>query len=260
MILSYSRMKFMYFSTEPFNCETTIEAHKYAFRYFGGRPQMIVYDQDKTMVVSENLGDVIFIKEFEEFIKDAGFSVYVCKGYDPSTKGKVENTVSFIKRQFLDGRVYYGIDQLNAELLDWLDGEGNGMINNVTKRSPRELFRKEHKKLIKVKEARNNDVVIHNAFHDTVEYKDNLYKLPSDKVNDGDRIRIERDKDMLLFYLSVTDEFLCKHTIIKDVGHVITLPEQEKEDSSSEEILLEIYKNSKITVKQQNVSMIHTNC
>lgn len=70
MILSYSRMKFAYFSVEPFDARKTIESHIYAFKYFGGRPQMIVYDQDKTMVVSENLGDVIFVKEFEEFIKD----------------------------------------------------------------------------------------------------------------------------------------------------------------------------------------------
>ena len=43
-------------------------------------------------------------------------------------------------------------DQLNAEFLDWLDNEGNGMINETTKKSPRELFKKEYKKLIKIKE------------------------------------------------------------------------------------------------------------
>ena len=51
----------IYFSTEPFNAEKTIEAHKYAFKCFGGRPQMIVYDQDKILVVSENMGEVIFV-------------------------------------------------------------------------------------------------------------------------------------------------------------------------------------------------------
>ena len=246
MTLSYSRMKFAYFSVTPFTCETTIDAHRYAFRYFGGRPNMLVYDQDKTMVVSENLGDVIFVKEFEEFIKEIGFSVYVCKGYDPETKGKVEKSVDFIKRQFLDGRVYYGIDQLNAEFLDWLDGEGNGMINETTKKSPRELFKKEYKKLIKVKEKRNEDVVIHTVFHDTVEYKDNLYKLPASKVNEGDRIRIERQGDTLVFYFALTGELLCKHRLATNVGHIITLPEEVKEDASIEEVLLSIYKDSRI--------------
>lgn len=103
---------------------------------------MIVYDQDKTMVVSENLGDVIFVKEFEEFIKETGFSIYLCKGYDPSTKGKVEKAVDFVKHQFLDGRIYYGIDRLNAEFMDWLDREGNGLINETTKKVPRDMFKK----------------------------------------------------------------------------------------------------------------------
>ena len=87
MTLSYSRMKFAYFSVDPFDIKKTIDAHIAAFKYFGGRPQMIVYDQDKTMVVSENLGEVIFVKEFEDFIKETGFTIYLCKGYDPATKG-----------------------------------------------------------------------------------------------------------------------------------------------------------------------------
>lgn len=77
MVLSYSRMKFAYFSAESFDAKKTIEGHIYAFRYFGVRLQMIVYDQDKTMVVSENLGDVFFVREFEDFIRETGFSIYL---------------------------------------------------------------------------------------------------------------------------------------------------------------------------------------
>lgn len=44
MVLSFSRMKFVYFSPEPFNTRTAIKAHEYAFRYFGGRTQTIMYD------------------------------------------------------------------------------------------------------------------------------------------------------------------------------------------------------------------------
>ena len=111
-------MKFAYFSVDPFDIKKTIDAHIAAFKYFGGRPQMIVYDQDKTMVVSENLGEVIFVKEFEDFIKETGFTIYLCKGYDPSTKGKIEKTVDYIKHQFLDGRIYYGMIVLLKSLLD----------------------------------------------------------------------------------------------------------------------------------------------
>lgn len=169
MTLSYSRMKFAYFSVDPFDAKATIDAHIAAFKYFGGRTQMIVYDQDKTMVVSENMGDVIFVKEFKNFFKETRFTIYLCKGYDPSTKGKVEKTVDYVKHQFLDGRIYYGLDRLNQEFIDWLDCDGNGMINDTTKKSPRELFKKKYPKLQRYYEKKNDDIVVHSVYHDTVE-------------------------------------------------------------------------------------------
>lgn len=222
MVLSYSRMKFAFFSVEPFDAKKTIEGHIYAFRYFGGRPQMIVYDQDKTMVVSENLGDVIFVKEFEDFIRETGFSIYLCKGYDPSTKGKVEKTVDFVKHQFLDGRIYYGIDRLNAEFLDWLDREGNGLINETTKKVPRDMYKKEYPKLIKYYERKNDEIAVHTVYHDTIEYRDNLYKLPQGNINDGDRIRIERYDDQLMFYHATTNDLICKHKLVGCEGTTAT--------------------------------------
>lgn len=222
MVLSYSRMKFAFFSVEPFDAKKTIEGHIYAFRYFGGRPQMIVYDQDKTMVVSENLGDVIFVKEFEDFIRETGFSIYLCKGYDPSTKGKVEKTVDFVKHQFLDGRIYYGIDRLNAEFLDWLDREGNGLIKETTKKVPRDMYKKEYPKLIKYYERKNDEIAVHTVYHDTIEYRDNLYKLPQGNINDGDRIRIERYDDQLMFYHATTNDLICKHKLVGCEGTTAT--------------------------------------
>jgi len=49
-------MKFVYFSPDPFTTKTAIKAHNYAFQYFGGRTQTILYDLDRVYVVSENLG------------------------------------------------------------------------------------------------------------------------------------------------------------------------------------------------------------
>lgn len=266
MTLSYSRMKFAYFSVDPFDAKATIDGHIAAFRYFGGRTQMIVYDQDKTMVVSENLGDVIFVKEFEDFIKETGFTIYLCKGYDPSTKGKVEKTVDYVKRQFLDGRIYYGLDRLNQEFIDWLDHDGNGMINDTTKKPPRELFKKEYPKLQKYYEKKNDDVVVHSVWHDTIEYRDNLYKLPMGQINEGDRIRIERHDDFLMFYIANTSELICRHRLVKGIGNVVPLIVEKKEEPTIEEVLLAEYKDSDIAVKylkrlrEQKPRYVFTQC
>ena len=249
MTLSYSRMKFAYFSVNPFTARTTIEAHIAAFRYFGGRTQLIMYDQDKTMVVSENMGDVVFVKEFEDFIKETGFSIYLCKGYDPNTKGKIEKTVDYVKHQFLDGRIYYGLDRLNCELIEWLDNDGNGMINDTTKKVPREMFRKEYPRLQKYYEKKTDEIVVRSVYHDTVEYKDNLYKLPQALVDEGDRIRIEKYDDDLLFYHALTSELLCKHKIVGGMGNIVTLKDEKIVNDTVEEVLLKDFKDSDLAIK-----------
>lgn len=249
MTLSYSRMKYAYFSVDPFDAKKVIEAHIEAFRYFGGRPQMIMYDQDKTMVVSENLGEVIFVKEFEAFIKETGFSIYLCKGYDPSTKGKIEKTVDFIKRQFLDGRIYYGLDRLNCEFIEWLDRDGNGMINATTKKVPRAMFKKEYPNLQKYYEKKNDEVGVHSVYKDCIEYRDNLYKLPKALVDDKDRVRIERYDDELLFYHAITSELLCRHKLISGKGNIVTLKDERVEEYTVEEILLKDFSHSEDATK-----------
>jgi len=44
-------MHFVYFHPESFTTETAIKAHEYAFRYFGGRTQTIMYDQDRVKLL-----------------------------------------------------------------------------------------------------------------------------------------------------------------------------------------------------------------
>lgn len=174
--------------------------------------------------------------ELEDFIMETGFIIYLCSGYDPSTKGKVEKTVDFVKHQFLDGRIYYGIDRLNCEFKDWLDREGKGLINDITKKVPRDMLKKEYPKLIKYYEKRNDESVMHTVYNDTIEYRDNLYKLLLGNINDGDKIRIERYDDQLLFYQATTNELVCKHKLVSGKSSIVKLPKAEKEELSIEEL------------------------
>ena len=86
---------------------------------------------------------------------------------------------------FLDGRIYCGIDQLNNACLEWLDGDGNGLVHSYTKKVPREMFRDEYRKLLKVYEKRNSDVVVKCPHNSVIEYMDNHYKLPEAEVVQG---------------------------------------------------------------------------
>ena len=214
MVLSYSRMHFVYFHPEPFTTETAIRAHEYAFRYFGGRPQTIMYDQDRVFVVSENLGNIIFVPEFEEYVNTVGYSIVLCRPRDPQTKGKVENFVKYVKENFLEGRIFAGIDSLNSAALHWLDVEANGTYNYSTKRIPREEFMTEAPTLVKVPFRGN----LANNFRNVspnycVTYQGSRYLLPKEKVHVKEVVRIEEDEGQLAFYRAADNVLILENAV-----------------------------------------------
>ena len=161
-------------------------------------------DNGATKKVAESYGNVILVKEFDEFVKEVGYSLFICKGHDPNTKGRVENTVNIVKRGFLDGRTYYGIDRLNCDALNWLDTTGNSIVNDYTKRTPKELFPIENKALVKVRFQEKPLVQVLTMHAGFVEFRDNRYEMPQEIVSDGERIRVELQEDTLLFYVALT--------------------------------------------------------
>lgn len=223
MVLSYSRMRFCYFSANPFTAKTAIEAHEYAFRYFGGRPQHILYDQDRVFVISEMFGEYKLVKEFEEYVRFRGFTVQLCHKWDPDSKGKVETTVKAIKRGFLDGRIYAGIDSLNSDCLIWLDNIGNGDINFTTRKIPRDMFIEESKHLQKVNfYKKKHDTILTVESTNSVVYKGNQYQLPKEELLAGGRVKVVEEDGILIFYRPFSTEPICKLEVSTGIGHIIT--------------------------------------
>ncbi|MFA6940787.1 MAG: hypothetical protein WCQ54_07355 [Clostridiaceae bacterium] len=100
MVMSNSRHKFVWWQEKPFTTESFILCHMKAFFFFGGRTREIVYDQDKILAVSENHGDIIYTESFQTFVSIIKFDIYLCRGNDPESKGRVENVVKYAKHGF----------------------------------------------------------------------------------------------------------------------------------------------------------------
>ena len=220
MVLSCSRYKYVSFQLDPFTARTFCEAHDRAFKYFGGRPVEIVYDQDRVMVVSENAGDIIYTEVFENYKNYAGFSVHLCRGSDPESKGKVEAVVKYTKGNFLSCRIFHGIARLNSDGLAWLDRTGNGLVHETTKIIPKVAFAEEQKYLKSVPEL-GEDIVIPKIANvrknNVVFYKQNRYQLPIDTYRPGRKARIEVDEPakQVSFYDNSTDELLEVHKLVE---------------------------------------------
>ncbi len=92
-----------------------------AFEYVGGVPQIILFDNAKT-VVSERIGPVIqFNRNLMRFALQYGFKLDACWIYDPESKGKVENSIRYVNRDFFYARPVTDLETLNNEYLGWCD-------------------------------------------------------------------------------------------------------------------------------------------
>lgn len=222
MVLSCSRYKYVYFQSEPFTSKTFCEAHDMAFRYFGGRPVEIVYDQDRVMVVSENGGDIVYTEAFENYKNYVGFSVFLCRGSDPESKGKIEAVVKYVKGNFLSCRVFHGIARLNSDGLAWLDRTGNGMIHETTKMVPKVSFTEEQKHLKSAPELGETQIIPKTAIvrrSNVVFYGQNRYQMPKGTYQPGRKARIEVDENAgtIRFYDHRSGEFLEEHELARGV-------------------------------------------
>jgi transposase len=133
MVLSYSRMSFVRFTTGMKLAEL-IACHQAAFAYFGGWTQAILYDNMKQV----RIGPGRLNEQFADFADHHGFAVKTHRAYRPRTKGKVERYVDYLKDNFLAGKSFAGIDELNAAVLHWLDAEANARIHGTTGKVPKE--------------------------------------------------------------------------------------------------------------------------
>jgi transposase len=183
MVMSNSRQKFVYWLDKPFTTDTFIKAHNKAFAFFGGRTKEIVYDQDKVLAVSENNGDIIYTEQFQAYISIVKFNIYLCRGSDPESKGRIEAVVKYVKYGFAKHRIFHDIETLNDKCIAWLIRTANAKVHETTKKIPAEVFALEQQYLIPVAEMNNKYSVNTNIPYpvrkdNIVLFKSNRYRVP----------------------------------------------------------------------------------
>ncbi len=144
MILGYSRIRYIEFVTDM-STNTLIRCHQNAFRYMGGYPQEILYDNMKQVVVKRLLKqeDSTLNSQFEDFAGFYGFKPVLCRPYRGQTKGKVERTVAFVRDNFMTGIQYNSLNDLNGQALAWCN-KVNAKEHSTTGEIPFYRLQEEH--------------------------------------------------------------------------------------------------------------------
>lgn len=97
----------------------------HGFSYLG-IPKYILTDNMKSVVIKRDMDNSpIWQKDYENFMKTVGFMTKLCKPRHPFTKGKVERLIRFVKDNFLAGRCFWNISDLNVQALEWCEKQNS---------------------------------------------------------------------------------------------------------------------------------------
>lgn len=87
-----------------------------------GVPRKVLTDNMKSVVIGRDAdGRPIWQKDYELFMGNIGFETVLCKPRHPFTKGAVERLVRYVKDNFIAGRVFTEITDLNYQAIRWCD-------------------------------------------------------------------------------------------------------------------------------------------
>ncbi len=119
-----------------------IASHVLAFNFYGGVPNILVPDNLKAAVISNNKGVVKLNESYADMARHYGVAIEPARPYKPQDKSKVELGVKAIQRWILmklRHHTFFSVDELNQQINLLLDGYNNKIIRRLGK-SRRELF------------------------------------------------------------------------------------------------------------------------
>lgn len=143
MVLCHSRRMYLEFTVMQ-TMEHFLAAHEHAFAAFGGVPERIIIDNLKTGVIEHLAGCApIFNQRYLDYSKHYGFTITACNVAKGNEKGRVENGVGYVKKNFLNGLEWTSFDAVNPAAQLWLETVANVRIHAATQQRPIDLFAQE---------------------------------------------------------------------------------------------------------------------
>jgi transposase len=143
MVLCYSRMMYVELTVSQ-TMEHFLACHQHAFDYIGGVPKTIMVDNLKSAVLKRALGQApVFNPKYMDFSQHHGFRIVPCNVGRGNEKGRVENGVGYVKKNFLAGLDIADCSTLNAEARHWMDTIANVRLPGETRKPPTQLWQDE---------------------------------------------------------------------------------------------------------------------
>lgn len=144
-----SRLKWSRFAcvslVENETAETLVRTLLDHFVQLGGVPTLAVFDRPKTVALKwEKDGKITeWNHTFAQAAMDIGFAAHVCWPYSPNQKGSIERIVGWVKSSFFKQRRFHDLDDLEAQLAEWLQQANHERPSRATGLIPEERRQQE---------------------------------------------------------------------------------------------------------------------
>ncbi len=196
-VLGYSRMRFVTF-VKRCDTPTLIRCLMEAFEYFGGLTRTALTDRMKSVLLEMEDNRPRWNPRFADFMVSIGVGARICKAYTPQTKGKVERTVSHVKKTLWAGITFTDLDDLNRQAYAWCE-RINSRVHRTTHTRPIDRLTEEH--LLPLPEAfaweRFATEERKVTWDGYVSYDGVLYGLPATLTLAGKTVQVRERKGVL---------------------------------------------------------------
>ena len=218
MVMGYSRNKFIIITSNR-NQDTLFRCMIEAFKYYGGLPQEILFDNMKTVVdhAKSSFAKTVFNDKFETFAKDMGFTPIACRPYRPQTKGKAEALAKLMDRLKVYNEEFDTWDDLiriTTEFRDDINKELSQGCDDI----PIELFEKEkeyllplpHMELLTSYISRQEEKTYPVNRESMIKYEGRKYSVPTRYI--GERMTVTKDDsgNLSIYY---NNQLVVCHTV-----------------------------------------------
>jgi transposase len=142
MVLGYSRQMYIEF-VERCTMTVFLDCHQNAFRFLGGVPSEILYDNMKNVVVRRHVGRTQFNGTFLDFTAHYGYKPVACPPYSPWYKGKVERPIDYLRERFWRGYQHTDLERVNRDVQEWNTTVAMERVHGTTKEQVKIRFERE---------------------------------------------------------------------------------------------------------------------
>lgn len=227
MVLCYSRLMYIEFTLSQ-TMEHFLACHQHAFDALGGVPAKIMIDNLKSAVLQRLAGCApVFNARYLDFSQHFGFAITPCNPGKGNEKGRVENGVGYIKKNFLNGLELPDFSAMNPAAQLWLDTVANVRLHGETHQRPCDRFQEEQPRLqplhpLPYDNARVSTVRTSKQFRVTLDT--NRYSVPAEYAST--RVTLKAYPERLCIYYQ--DKLIARHARSYDRHQDIEDPDHPK--------------------------------